>query len=353
MNRQQLQNFLRTTDPEALELLWLTADGMRRCEVGDAIHLRGLCEISSICSRRCLYCGLRADRQIKRDRMSMSEILRAAEKAVELGYGTIVLQAGEDPALSREWVAQVIKLIKDSTDLAITLSLGEQSNETLREWRDAGADRYLLRFETSNPELYRRIHPDSKKGRNRLDQLWAMHEMGYQVGSGFMIGVPGQTENDLVNDLLALPRLPLKMIGIGPYLPHPDTPLGQHPELYLAPPEDQVVATPLLVWKVIALARLQVPKSNIPATTALAVLDEQEGRKLALQRGANVVMPNITPAAQRSLYDIYPSKGRAEAAEQTSDAMTTFDDQLKRDIASIGRTVGTGRGDALWSWKEN
>jgi biotin synthase len=203
MQRLETLNWLRETDPHRLAPLWRQADAVRRAGVGDDVHLRGLIEISSHCVRLCGYCGLRGpNTSLKRYRMTADEILACAHVAVTLGYGTVVLQAGEDPLLTPDWVVEVVKRIKDATRLAVTLSLGEQSEATLRAWRAAGADRYLLRFETSNPVLFEQIHPP-RPGQvsDRLAQLRVLRDLGYEVGSGVMIGIPGQTYDDLANDI--------------------------------------------------------------------------------------------------------------------------------------------------------
>jgi len=366
MERQTILNWLRESDPDRLSALWTEADAVRRANVGDEVHLRGLIEISNHCVRRCTYCGLRApNRGIQRYRMTPDEIVACAHTARTLGYGTVVLQAGEDPELTRDWIADVVRRIKAETGVAITLSLGEQDEATLRAWHAAGADRYLLRFETSNPALFAQIHPP-KPGHvsDRPAQLRALRQLGYEVGSGIMIGIPGQTWDDLANDLELFRALDLDMIGVGPFLPHPDTPLGQ--EALLEPaaaaipdrlplaeraPADQSAAprrvrdanlqvpnTELMTYKVVALTRLQCPRANIPSTTALATINRDQGRELGLARGANIVMPNVTPPEYRCKYEIYPAKACLfETAEQCHGCLTAR-------IHSIGRTIGTGPG---------
>ncbi len=367
MERDAILKWLRERDEQRLSALWAEADAVRRANVGDAVHLRGLIEISNHCVRRCAYCGLRApNRGIERYRMTGDEIVACAQTARKLGYGTVVLQAGEDPALTGAWVADVVRRIKAETGLAITLSLGEQDEATLRAWHAAGADRYLLRFETSNPELFAQIHPP-KAGyvSDRPAQLRVLRALGYEVGSGIMIGIPGQTWDDLANDLELFRTLDLDMIGVGPFLPHPETPLGQ--ETLLEPAEavgasdrlplaehaavepsgaprrvrgddQQVPNTELMTYKVVALTRLQCPRANIPSTTALATINRDQGRELGLARGANIVMPNVTPPEYRCKYEIYPAKACLfETAEQCHSCLTAR-------IHSLGRTVGTGPG---------
>lgn len=340
--RGELVRWLRQDDDAALAALWRRADETRRERVGDAVHLRGLVEISSHCVRRCAYCGLRAERRdLPRYRMTDDEILACARQAVAFGFGTLVLQAGEDPGLGMERVAELVRRVKGETELAVTLSLGERSVEELACWRAAGADRYLLRFETSREDLFARIHP-GLAGRGpgyRLELLAALRDLGYEVGSGVMIGIPGQTFDDLARDIELFARLDLDMIGVGPFLPHPHTPLGQ--TSCLPPPvPDQVPNTEAMTYKVVALARLACPRANIPSTTALATLNRESGRELGLQRGANVVMPNLTPVKYRALYEIYPAKaciGEDAAACNMC---------LKRRILALGRTIGVGPGGA-------
>ncbi len=305
------------------------------------MHLRGLVEISNHCARRCAYCGLRADHaDLGRYRMSQEEILACADRAVQLGYGTLVLQAGEDDALTGPWIADLIAGIKNRTSLAVTLSLGERSGDELALWRRAGADRYLLRLETSDADLFARIHPP-RPGRtcDRIALLQTLRQIGFEVGSGVMVGIPGQTFDTLADDIALFAELGLDMIGCGPFIAHPDTPLGRG-ELPQAPPDRQVPNTGEMACRVLALARLACPDTNIPATTALATLDKKTGYELGLQAGANVVMPNLTPDRYRAMYEIYPAKAGAGETEPNAA------DGIRSRIRAIGRTVGTGRGDS-------
>lgn len=337
LRAEALLAWLRTSDSEALEHLWARADELRREGVGDEVHLRGLVEISNRCVRQCAYCGLRASNGgVSRYAMSDEEILECARKIRDFGWGTAVLQSGEDPAFTGERVEALVRRIKAETGLAITLSLGERAEEELRAWRRAGADRYLLRFETSDRALFERIHPPLP-GRecDRLGLLRLLREIGFEVGSGVMVGIPGQGFESLARDLELFAELELDMIGLGPFIAHPDTPLGATTPP-LAP--DQVPATVDMAFRVLALARVQRPEANLPATTALATLDRQQGRVLGLQRGANVVMPNVTPLHHRARYSIYPNKASSnETAEQTRI-------QIDAQLASIGRIVGAGHG---------
>jgi biotin synthase len=349
MQLPEITAWLRQADETRLAELWRRADQVRRETVGDAVHLRGLVELSNHCARLCAYCGLRAaNRDVVRYRMSESEILACAGQAVSLGYGTVVLQSGEDPGIECGWLAALVRRIKAETPLAVTLSLGERDEQELAVWREAGADRYLLRFETSRRDLYERIHPPRPGTRSdRIALLATLGRFGYEVGSGVMIGIPGQTYEDLARDIDLFRKLDLDMIGVGPYLEHPNTPLvsgsaGLPPARDLAehPQSGQAPNTELMTYKVIALSRLVCPRANIPATTALATLNLQSGRELGLMRGANVLMPNLTPPQYRIHYEIYPNK--ACLLETAGQCGRCTEDRVR----GIGRSVGRGRGDA-------
>lgn len=341
LDHRALVAWLRETDPVVLEALWRRADALRAEHVGDEVHLRGLVEVSNYCERLCLYCGIRACAPgITRYRMTPDEILACAGEAARLGYGTVVMQSGEDRGLTRDGVAEVIRRIKAETGLAVTLSLGERSDEDLRAWKAAGADRYLLRFETSDAGLYRRIHP-SLPGTvsDRVQQLRRMREIGYEVGSGVMVGIPGQTWDILAGDIELFRDLDIDMIGIGPFLPSPRTPLGgEGAERLRAPADQQVPNDELTTLKVVALTRLVCPEANLPSTTALATIDPASGRELGLSRGANIVMPNVTPSRYRVLYEIYPGKACVHETAQVCRGC------MERRILSLGRRLGRGPG---------
>ncbi|MEN6426309.1 MAG: radical SAM protein, partial [Phycisphaerales bacterium] len=255
LEKDDILRWLRVEDPRELEPLWQAADTVRKQSVGDAVHLRGLLEISNHCVRRCGYCGLNAgNRGLVRYRMSWEEILACVETAVEYGYGTVVMQAGEDYGIARDWLAGIVRRIKQETGLAVTLSMGERPVEDLRAWRRAGADRYLLRFETSSPSLYERVHPAGDGQRpGRIALLKILRGLGYEIGSGVMIGIPGQSLSSLADDILLFRTLDLDMIGVGPFIPHPQTMLGSS-ESRVALDADQVPNTEMMVYKVIALA---------------------------------------------------------------------------------------------------
>jgi len=342
MEKNEILAWLRTTDESELEKLWQRADQVRRQNVGDDVHLRGLIEISNICSRRCGYCGISvSNTALERYRMPADEILACAREAAGYGYGTVVIQAGEDPGITAEWMANLIRSIKDETGLAVTLSLGERSEDEFRAWKEAGADRYLLRFETSNRRLYDLIHPPLPGiHSDRIQILRTLREIGYEIGSGVMIGIPGQTYADLADDIELFRSLDLDMIGVGPFIPHQATPLGDAASLVTAGEGEQVPNTEAMTYKVVALTRLACPKANIPSTTALATLNTASGREQGLNRGANILMPNMTPRNYRALYEIYPAKVCIdETAAECRSCMS-------RRILSIGRNIGQGRGDS-------
>ena len=364
LTENEIIAWLREEDPQKLEELFRKADLLRRQHVGEAVHLRGLVEISNICRRNCLYCGVRASRSnIKRYRLAAEEVLEGARLAAGFGYGTVVIQGGEDFSLDAVFVAGIVREIK-KLGLAVTLSLGERPEADWRLWREAGADRYLIRFETSNRSLFNVIHPrvgkkDSFGFDGRLGSLLTLRGMGYEIGSGVMIGIPGQSYRDLARDLILFQLLDLDMIGTGPFLAHPETPLGKAAlALAAAPgadlaekrklaagagfdypiPDDQVPSSNLMAFKVIALTRLLLPDSNIPSTTAIATNDAAHGRVTGLMSGANVVMPNLTPTKYRAMYEIYPNKSA------TFDSPEETHRKAIEQIREAGRTPGTGPG---------
>jgi len=340
LSKSDLLQWLRESDPERLAELYEQADDVRRLNVGDAVHLRGLIEISSHCMRQCMYCGLRqANRALPRYRMTRDEILDCARQAERLGFGTVVMQAGEDDELTGDWIAEIVRSIKRESALAVTLSLGERSLDEFKQWRAAGADRYLLRFETSDANLFRLIHPPRASGApDRLQLLRQLKKLGYEAGGGVMVGIPGQSYESLADDILAFRALDLDMIGIGPYIAHADTPLGSGALRPAIAPADQVPSVEEMVYKMIALARIVCPTANIPSTTALATINRVDGRKRGLSVGANVAMPNLTPARYRRLYEIYPDK--ACVGESAIDCNQC----LRGQIHSLGRFAGVGLG---------
>lgn len=293
LNKEQLMAILGDTAHE--QTLFAAADRVRQRYVGEEVHLRGLIEFTNICKQNCFYCGLRRDnRNVTRYRLEPAEIIDLAEKAWSYGYRTVVMQSGEGDCYSDTEMEQVLRAIK-AVGFAITLSIGEKSTAQYEAYKQAGADRYLLRIETTDRELYNRLHPGMDFD-NRVRCLQDLKNLGYEVGTGCLVGLPGQTDASLAEDILFFQSLDADMIGIGPFIPNADTPL--------ADAEGGSFAKAL---KVMALTRLLLPDANVPATTAMETLNK-EGRLIALKSGANVVMPNVTEGDYRRLYQLYPGK---------------------------------------------
>ncbi|MDR3375873.1 MAG: [FeFe] hydrogenase H-cluster radical SAM maturase HydE, partial [Ancalomicrobiaceae bacterium] len=275
--------------------LYARADAVRRAHVGDAVFLRGIVEFSNVCQNDCLYCGIRkSNPNPRRYAIGDDEILDVARQMQRWGQTTIVLQSGEvDAELQNERIARLIERIKRETKLAVTMSAGNRAHSVYARWRDAGMDRYLLRFETSDPVIFARLHPDCALS-DRVACLESLRSLGVQVGSGFMIGVPGETIETLVDNIVMVRDLDLDMVGIGPFIAHPDTPLAGERNAYADDPE--------ICFAAIATLRIVDPFLRIPATTAFDALFPGTGRDLALQRGADVFMPNATPSRYRKEY---------------------------------------------------
>lgn len=318
LNVQDLVNLLSCRDEEE-EKLFAYTQVLRNRTIGNQVHMRGLIEISNVCIKDCLYCGIRKSNfHAERYVLSDQDILAAASYAYENRYGSIVLQGGERN--DKAFILRIEKLLKEikqisHQSLGITLSLGEQEEDTYKRWYAAGAHRYLLRIETSNEQLYRKIHPqnDLHHFHTRLNCIRLLQKCGYQTGTGVMIGLPFQTIEDLANDLLFLKMMDIDMVGMGPYLEHRETPLWQYREQLL----DQQERLRLGLHMVSCL-RLLMPDINIAATTALQAIDPQ-GREKALEIGANVIMPNITPLTNRANYQLYENKpGMDEGAEEST-----------------------------------
>lgn len=326
LSRVEIVFLLKLDNPDDVRRLIAAGDAVRRAFVGDEVHIRALVEFSNVCTRRCNYCGLRApNTKIKRYRMMPDEIVAVAKDLDAKGLKTIVLQSGEDPFYTGEMIANIVSRIKSSTDMAVTLCVGERSYEDYKLWKEAGADRYLLRHETANRELYKLLHPDSDFD-NRMRCLRWLRELGYQVGAGCMVGLPNQTVEHLADDIEFLRDFQPDMAGIGPYIPHPDTPLSGSP-----------AGTVEMTLKMVALARIVTRDALIPATTAIGSIDEL-GREKALEAGADVVMPNYTPLKYRVYYEIYPNKRCiSEDPDQCHGCM-------RLRIKSVGRTISTEQG---------
>jgi len=310
--------------------LFTKADARKKEIYQNKVFIRGLIELSNYCKNNCLYCGIRAaNKDISRYRLNEEQVLDCAKHGYELGFRTFVLQGGEDPAYSDKDICNMVGSIKELfPDCAVTLSIGEKSYESYKAYKQAGADRYLLRHETATKEHYKQLHPETMSFENRLRCLQDLKALGYQVGSGFMVGSPYQTPLHLVADLRFLQKLQPDMIGIGPFIPHHQTPFAKEKQGDLH-----------LTLRMLAILRLMFPKALLPSTTALGSIDP-DGRTMGLQCGANVVMPNLSPLNVRELYKIYDNKAyiNAEAAEGLS--------ILKAQAASIGCQVVIDRGDA-------
>ena len=331
LDNQSLKRLLAgcVADDALLQLLRDYAVRTAREQFGLGIYIRGLIELSSFCKCDCLYCGLRrSNHTAERYRLTHEEVMECCKEGYALGFRTFVLQGGEDGTHTDEWLVDLISDMRRTyPDVAITLSLGERTEESYKRLKEAGANRYLLRHEAANEELYASLHPSSKGLQHRLGCLDALKRCGYQTGMGMMIGVKGQSISHIVEDLLLIERLQPEMVGIGPFLPHKATPLGSEPAGEL----NMVLAT-------IATVRLMLPKALLPSTTALATLHPR-GRLEGILSGANVVMPNLSPSDVRAKYAIYENKASwgKEAAEGLS--------ALESELNTIGYHIDYARGD--------
>ena len=296
---------------------------------GNRIYIRGLIEISNICRQNCRYCGIRAgNAQAERYRLRPEQILECCEHGYGLGFRTFVLQGGEDAWFTDERLADMVRSIKATwPDCAVTLSVGERSVQSYRLLKEAGADRFLLRHETADPVHYAVLHPASQSWQHRMDCLQALKDCGYQTGAGFMVGSPGQTTACLVEDLRYLCRLQPEMVGIGPFIPHAQTPFARFPS-------GSVERTLVMV----ALARLMLPAAMLPATTALGTA-AGDGRERGILAGANVLMPNLSPREARARYNLYNNK-LSEGAECADNV-----EELKARIRAVGYEIVVDRGD--------
>ncbi len=324
LSREEMVELLKIPGEYSVDL-FAAANRVRENNVGNEIYLRGIIEFSNFCERNCLYCGLRkTNEKLERYRMSGDEILATAREIKATGIATVVLQSGEDSHYTAERICKLVQAVKEETDLVITLALGERTPEDYRAFFDAGADRYLLKHETASPELYKYLRPGCRLDA-RVSCLKMLKNLGFEAGTGNMVGLPGQTLEILADDLLLMKLLDADMLGIGPFIAHPDTPLA-------GIDSDDIE----LALRVIAIARLLTRNTNIPATTALATLNPH-GRLQALQAGANVVMPDFTPEIYRVRYEIYP--GRRNDL-QSADSIA----QLEKDFHCMGRTMNYGTG---------
>ncbi len=316
-------------DQEAAERLSAEALRIRKEIYGNKVFVRGLIEFTNYCKNDCLYCGIRRSNQnSSRYRLTKEEILECCDHGFELGYRTFVLQGGEDPWYTDDRMTDLVSTIKQRyPDCALTLSIGEKSFESYQRFKEAGADRYLLRHETASETLYRKLHPESMSLKNRIRCLYDLKELGYQTGAGFMVGAPFQTREDIAQDLLFLKELEPQMVGIGPFIPHHDTVFADRP-----------AGSVKLTIFLLSVIRIMLPHVLLPATTALGTLDPI-GREKGMKAGANVVMPNLSPVKNRKQYELYDNKicTGEEAAECR--------DCLSRRMETAGFQVVSDRGD--------
>lgn len=323
LERSELAALLR--DAESTPALLAAADRVRAEFVGSAVQFRALIEFSNYCRNNCCYCGIRRDNgRARRYRLAPDEIVALAGEAAKAGYKTVVMQSGEDVYFTPDRLTEVIRAVK-AMDMAVTLSIGEKTYGEYKAYRDAGADRYLLRIETTDKDLYHRLDPGMRWD-DRRRCLEDLKRLGYETGSGSMVGLPGQSVESIADDILFFKRIGVDMAGIGPFIPHAQTPLaGARGRAFT------------LSLKTMALTRLLLPDINIPATTAMETLNP-DGRVMALRSGANVVMLNVTTRECRDLYELYPGKSGTAETPLIERA------RMEEKIRSIGRTVGTRKG---------
>ena len=331
MYDNELLHLIKTKDKDEIESLFAQARKIRETHYGKSVFIRGLIEITNYCKNDCYYCGIRcSNKKLERYRLSLETILDCCRTGENLGIKTFVLQGGEDPWFTAERVTEIVSVIrKEFTHHAITLSLGERSAADLEKFFCAGSNRYLLRHETACDDHYAKIHPASQTLSSRKSTLQTLKKIGYSVGSGFMVGTPGQSYESLLADLRYLEELQPQMVGIGPFLPQKDTPFG-----------NEAPGNLNLCLKMTALTRILLPLSLIPATTAMETI-APNGRELALNAGANVVMPNLTPVPEKKLYAIYDNKTSIE-----SEAAESFNN-IKEKIISAGYKPDMSRADAI------
>lgn len=332
LSREELLNLLENMKEEDIAYLISKSNETRIKHYGNKVYPRGLIEFTNYCKNNCVYCGIRGlNKNVDRYRLSLEEILSACEEGHRLGYKTFVLQGGEDPFYTDEMIIEIVKEIKKRfSDCAITLSIGEKSYESYKKYYDAGVDRYLLRHETATEELYEKLHPDMSF-ENRRRCLRDLKNIGYQVGAGFMVGLPDQSNEDYVNDLLFLKELQPEMVGIGPFIPQKDTPLANK--------DRGTVETTILM---VAIVRLLLPDVLLPATTALGTIDST-GREKGLKAGANVVMPNLSPTEVRKKYALYD--GKICTGDEAAECRMCIEGRIK----NAGFVLDMSRGDNnLW-----
>jgi biotin synthase len=326
LTKKEILSLLKTEDANKL---FKAADKIRKDYVGDEVHLRALIEFSNYCQQNCLYCGLRRDNsKLLRYRIEPDKIIDLAQKAKDYGYKTIVLQSGQDSYYTVAKMKKIISAIKN-LNLALTLSIGEKTFKEYSAYRDAGADRYLLKIETTDEIVYNELNPEMNL-KNRKNCIKNIKKLGYEIGSGIIVGLPGQTLESIVEDIIYMQSIPVDMAGIGPFIYNPNTPIT-------CPPKKNNNTHFELSLKIIAILRILMPDINIPATTAIETINPN-GRLIALQSGANVVMPNATEINYKKYYEIYP--GKICLKDSPKHCRFCIESKLK----SINRYVSTGKG---------
>lgn len=329
LSKEEIIFLLNFSDPEEINSLFARADQVRRNCVGDEVHFRGIIDFSNFCEQNCMYCGLREENfSLRRYRMTPEEIIETAKVISNEGVYTIVLQSGEDSFYDADMISYIIYSIKQNTNLAITLSIGERRFDEYKAWKIAGADRYLLKHETANEKHYHAYH-NRQMLNERINHLKYLKQIGYQVASGGLIGLPMQTVEDIADDILLCKELDVDMVAFGPFIPVPFTPYKNHKP-----------GSVDLTLKTIAVSRIVLQDAHIPATTALDTLDRM-GREKGLNCGANVVMPDFTPHPYREQYLIYPGK------RGISDDPLASHKMIQSRIEAIGRKVSASRGDSI------
>ena len=329
LSEQEYETLIVGRTPELAALLAEKAQAIRKEVYGNTIYTRGLIEFSNVCKNDCLYCGIRrSNRNCERYRLTLDQILECCAEGYALGFRTFVLQSGEDGHFTDDILCEIVGAIrKNYPDCAITLSVGERNRESYQKLFEAGANRYLLRHETADPEHYSLLHPEEMSFENRMRCLQDLHEIGYQVGCGFMVGSPYQTPAHLAKDLKFIEIFKPEMCGIGPFIPHKDTQF-----------KDEPAGTVELTCYLLSILRLMLPNVLLPSTTALGTIDP-DGREKGILAGANVVMPNLSPSSVRAKYSLYDNKAHtgSEAAQNR--------DLLAARMQSIGYEIVTDRGD--------
>ncbi len=318
-------------EPDVQKKVTEEASALRQKYYGNKVFVRGLIEFTNYCKNNCLYCGIRRDNhQVERYRLTMEKILECCEQGAKLGYQTFVLQGGEDPYFTDERMVEIIKAIKFAyPNHALTLSIGEKSYDSYRKFKEAGADRYLLRHETANEAHYQKLHPNEMSLNNRMRCLYDLKSLGFQTGAGFMVGTPGQTMETLADDLIFLQELKPEMVGIGPFIPHHETPLANEPS-----------GSVELTLFLLSVIRIMLPSVLLPATTALGTA-AGDGRERGMLAGANVVMPNLSPVKNRKMYELYDNK------ICTGDESAQCRMCLERRMSGVGFEVVSDRGDFI------